>query len=744
MRFAVSCGLVVHITTAFGIAQAAEPRTEHPLARSAFSIRRGVEPKLAFEGRWQGAAVIVDARLSDATLALVAGDATTVIDLPATHWRRTKRGIRYHDPRGSQAGIRSVALRSARGGGRVRIAGVSTGLDVPPDAGEVRVSLAIGASRWCATFASGAIRRHDDSRVRARSKTAPDGCPCEAGAGSTWAALQTAIFERSGCTAVPCHGTSPGAGGLDLRPESAYRSLINVPSTIEPRLKRIEPGDAGRSLLWLKLAAKTHGRAGVPGAAMPVGNAPVDDDVLRALELWIYNGAGESGVTPETDQRLAACLPPPTPPTIAPPAPPLPAEGIQLTGPPWPLPPLGEAEVCYAVWYDASERVPAEQQLPCPPGWATPDAETCLFYDRVVQTQQPNSHHMISGVYRGQYAPTWRPSGPSENAPGFDFRCHREHVPGAPCDPRDPAACGEGEICKGRVQASASCLDYGPPDYNSPGGALVDQSPVVMISTEPVVEQHYPPGVSKVLPIRGVLVINSHAFNVVDQPTINEQWINLYYSPSADRRYTLQDVSPDLVLQDVPAFSEREYCATYTFPEGAHVFELSSHTHKRGRLFRAWGPGVWPPCSSRTGACLPESGAPLFVTTDYADPTRLGFEGVGLALAGADPASRTFKYCAIYDNGMRDPSRVKQSTAIGNVCSPDERRCLGGSKQGAACAGDDARCPDGSCVACPLRSGSTSDDEMFLLVGSYYCPEGTDCYRPLLATAPSSTPSARP
>jgi hypothetical protein len=406
--------------------------------------------------------------------------------------------------------------------------------------------------------------------------------------------------------------------------------------------------------------------------------------------------------------------------------------GVQFHGLPWPLPALGEDEVCYAIWYDLGATVPPEQQFPCPAEWQTPNTDTCVFYDRAVLTQHPNSHHSIPRFYRGAYEPTWR----GARDRGFDFRCHRDHVPGAPCDPSDPGACAEGEVCKGTVQSSIACVGYGPPDFSGETVNFFDSlaAPNVMVSTEPVYEISYPPGVSKVVPVRGVLVVNSHAFNVVDAETVNEQWLDLYYSPPEDRRYALRDVFPftDIFIQNVPPFAEVEYCATYTFPEGAHVFELTSHTHKRGRLFRVWGPGVAPSCSSRNATCLPEAGEPLFVTTDYADPTRVGFDGAGLALTAADPASRTFKYCAIYDNGATDPSKVKQSTGIGNVCDASQRMCLGGENQGTPCLGDDARCPGGSCVACPLRGGVTSDDEMFLMLGSYYCPEGTECYQPLL------------
>ena len=53
-------------------------------------------------------------------------------------------------------------------------------------------------------------------------------------------------------------------------------------------------------------------------------------------------------------------------------------------------------------------------------------------------------------------------------------------------------------------------------------------------------------------------------------------------------------------LGNVLPFQEQEYCRTVTFPIGTRIFELSSHTHQRGRLFRVWGPGIASSCNSRS------------------------------------------------------------------------------------------------------------------------------------------------
>jgi hypothetical protein len=166
------------------------------------------------------------------------------------------------------------------------------------------------------------------------------------------------------------------------------------------------------------------------------------------------------------------------------------------------------------------------------------------------------------------------------------------------------------------------------------------------------------------------------------------------------------------------------------------MFEMYSHTHKRGKLFRGWGPGIAPPCRSSTGPCAPESDEPFLVTTNYADPDVVHWNPP-LTLDGAD-AARTFKYCARYDNGEADPSTVKRRSTsppepFGPVCATSELACFGGSHQGMPCNGNDAVCDsslglgDGLCDACALHGGVTTEDEMFIMLGSYFCASGSAC-----------------
>jgi hypothetical protein len=93
--------------------------------------------------------------------------------------------------------------------------------------------------------------------------------------------------------------------------------LIDVPSIVDPARKRIEPGDAERSVLFLKLAAKTlpqqypADELGV-GAAMPNGPVPgLTEHELEAVRLWISGGAPRTDAVSGVAGPLHGCYPEP-------------------------------------------------------------------------------------------------------------------------------------------------------------------------------------------------------------------------------------------------------------------------------------------------------------------------------------------------------------------------------------------------------------------------------------------------
>ena len=95
-------------------------------------------------------------------------------------------------------------------------------------------------------------------------------------ANSTFAQVQQQIFEGRGCTASACHGEST-QGDLDLRPQNAYASLVNVDAS-SGEYVRVFPGEQDLSLLYQKVAAKTEGfdlgALGISGGAK-IGRAHV-------------------------------------------------------------------------------------------------------------------------------------------------------------------------------------------------------------------------------------------------------------------------------------------------------------------------------------------------------------------------------------------------------------------------------------------------------------------------------------
>jgi hypothetical protein len=731
---------------------------EYPLRRSRLVLRDGRSPAMHFKGKWSGAADRgdFDPTTSGATLRVSTttdgGDSGT-IRLPAAGWTARGSKVRYRDPSGAAGGIRKLVFQIGKRGGHLamKAGGDAWRYRLRGEQGAIAVALEIGTARWCAAFSGSDLTQRVGRRVRAASRVPPPGCACEALVAGTFDGIQT-LFEQRGCTAAVCHGAAPGQGDLDLRPAVAYESLVGVPSTIDPSIARVLPGDDDHSLLWQKLAVLTEGLPGVPGSGMPVGTAPLTEEELRLVSLWIYNGAPPTGIVPGSESLLLdSCRPSPTPSKIPPPTPPNPQEGVQMHGPPWSIPVLGEDEVCYATYYDFSDVVPAESRGPCPEFRGGP-ARECLFYNRAELIQDPNSHHSIPRTYVGEADVTHPAFGP--------FTCHGGAADGTPCDPMNlgvpapaGAECGAGGGCAGRVVSSVACLTYGPPDFGQ-GFNLAESAgaPDVFVATEPRHVLDLPTGVMDAIPVAGIMVWNSHAFNITPEPTTNEQWLRFFYAPADEQQFLLQDFFHvrDIFIMDVPPFERREYCTTLTFKPGTRLFEMMSHTHKRGDLFELWGPGGTEACESFFDpSCGPDAAAPVLRTTDYSDPDVVVFDPP-LVLDG-DAADRTVKYCATYDNGATDPTAVKRRSAAppsAQKCTDAEVACVAGPNRGVSCGGVDATCDsapgagDGVCDACPLRGWVTADDEMFALLGSYYCAEGVDCALP--AELPRALPPTFP
>jgi hypothetical protein len=151
--------------------------------------------------------------------------------------------------------------------------------------------------------------------------------------------------------------------------------------------------------------------------------------------------------------------------------------------------------------------------------------------------------------------------------------------------------------------------------------------------------------------------------------------------------------------------------------------------HQRGELFRIWLPPN-APCQGTNG-CVPPTSTEDYKSLLYDDPLYTYYDPPN-DYSSASVEDRTFKACAVYDNGADNPLEVKRESTKPNTpacdfflascgCAAADRVCLGGENEGDRCAGDDSVCGEGGlCDACPLLGGVTTDDEMFIPLGSYF------------------------
>ncbi|MEM7436012.1 MAG: hypothetical protein AAF436_12725 [Myxococcota bacterium] len=547
---------------------------------------------------------------------------------------------------------------------------------------------------------------------------------------STFAAIQSTVFEGGGCTQNACHGESfEASGGLDLRAGASYAALVRVPSSVDSEIQRVFPGDQDLSLLYRKLAETTQELAvdGL-GQEMPLGGSRLSDDQLEAIAAWIRAGAPETTVV-EGTLNLLGCegnfVAEPN--KIVPLPAPDPSEGVQFYAGGWNIDAEAEDEVCYATYYDFTDVVPPEYQVDCD---EFGEGRKCFAFGRNELAQDALSHHSIITVYTPESNPKGGDWGP--------WACLGGDNAGSPCDPAIAGECGPRSACTTPVQTSVACVGYaGAPNDFSLGSALgaQDGDGGTQIQLSGAQESTFidspPPGVYSRLPLTGFIGWNSHGFNLTTSAATIEQWVNLTFVPEVNRTWLRQQIfeSGDIfAMSTVAPFTKREICNSFTLPQYSQLLSLSSHMHKRGELFRIWLPPN-DPCSVQD--CNPPDRDPDYVSRLYDDPVYTYYDPP-LGYEEGDVPSRTFRACAVYDNGADNPLEVKRNTEAPNTpvcdfvlaycgCPARDRSCLGGPMQGTSCGGEDAACGDeGLCDACPVFGGVTTDDEMFIPLGSYF------------------------
>jgi len=608
---------------------------------------------------------------------------------------------------------------------------------------------------WCLLTAFPLVAACGGDSVSPEDKCASD---------STFAQVQEQIFEARSCTLSNCHGDSPQAG-LDLRAGVSYDNLVNV-AAVSGDLKRVFPADEDSSVLYLKLVAKTRGESladqGISGGAMPVGDGALSEDDLGLLRAWIRGGAPEQGIV-KGSQEFSGCRleGEVAPNKIQPLPPPAADEGVQFYGGGWTVPAEGEGEVCYVSYYDYTDKIPEQLKVPCSDEQGGPDID-CFAYNDVLLAQDPQSHHDIVQFY---VPPEGRENQWDPMDSGWkNWTCLGGERAGASCTPGSDE-CGSRSQCTTAPETAVGCITYpnAPPELgglagladpeNLTGALLSGQGSAtrnIATAQEATFRERYPDGVYSLMPVRGFIVWNNHAFNLTTEDTSVEQWLNVEFAAPEQQHYPrvqIFDASEIFGMGRIDAFASKEVCNTYTIPQHARLMTLSSHTHQRGKRFRVWYP---PNDACRPGPdCTPPDREHDYINRDYADPLYQRFFEPDLpAYDSPDPRDRTFLYCSLWDNGETDPIEVRRESTkpdantcefldsvIGIVtglgievlacgCEPEERSCYGGPSQGLPCNGDDSVCGEGGiCDACPAGGGITTEEEMFVLFGSYFVQE---------------------
>lgn len=86
-----------------------------------------------------------------------------------------------------------------------------------------------------------------------------------------------------------CHITGAEPGNISLVPQRAFEQIVGVPS-VQSSLNRVEAGQPEKSYLLHKLAG-THIKVGGEGSQMPYLSAPLSEEQLEVIRIWIEEGA---------------------------------------------------------------------------------------------------------------------------------------------------------------------------------------------------------------------------------------------------------------------------------------------------------------------------------------------------------------------------------------------------------------------------------------------------------------------
>jgi hypothetical protein len=118
-----------------------------------------------------------------------------------------------------------------------------------------------------------------DGVLEPRTPQPPNGAP-------TLSALQASIFTPR-CAVDGCHAPPAPQQGMDLSAGSLYAYTVGVDATELSGFKRIAPGNAADSYLYMKIAADSR----IAGIPMPADGTTLSTAEIQAIGAWIDAGA---------------------------------------------------------------------------------------------------------------------------------------------------------------------------------------------------------------------------------------------------------------------------------------------------------------------------------------------------------------------------------------------------------------------------------------------------------------------
>lgn len=114
-----------------------------------------------------------------------------------------------------------------------------------------------------------------------------------------FASIQDNVFTPI-CTR--CHIGASAPQGLQLDAAHSYGLLVGVPSTEQPNVLRVAPGNPDASYLVLKL----EGASSISGGQMPLGGPYLPQSTIDVIRQWITDGALMSQAVSQEQAREQA------------------------------------------------------------------------------------------------------------------------------------------------------------------------------------------------------------------------------------------------------------------------------------------------------------------------------------------------------------------------------------------------------------------------------------------------------